>query len=67
MPVLERKPSVVAERGEVLSLRIPRSLRLRFQDAAVADYQALTPNADQLIDDVSGNRAETETERGETS
>lgn len=44
MPEPLRKPSVSAERAEVLSLRIQKSLRLRFQQAALAaGREHLTP------------------------
>lgn len=40
----DRKPPVSAERAEVLSMRMPLSLRQRFQDAAVAaGREHLTP------------------------
>lgn len=44
MPEPTRKPLANAERAEVLSLRLPRSLRLRFERAAhEAGREHLTP------------------------
>lgn len=44
MALPERKPLAAAERADVLSLRIVKSLRLRFQNQAAAEgREHLTP------------------------
>ncbi|HYE89528.1 MAG TPA: hypothetical protein VEA38_00855 [Terriglobales bacterium] len=44
MAAAERRPLASSERAEVLSMRLPKSLRLRFQQAAIAEgREHLTP------------------------